>query len=138
MSPSHVDVHAHSAEDVEERAQVLATARPCRVTSPPVTAAATTNVPASMRSGDDPVLRAPEAPAALHLDGVGGRPLDLGAHLLQERDEVVHLGLLGGRPDGRVAVGERRREERVLGAHHGHVRERRRRAPRSRPGERAK
>ena len=91
-----------------------------------------------MRSGDDPVLGAPQATPALDLDDVGRRPLDLRAHLLEERDEVVHLRLLGGRPDGGVAVRERRGEERVLGAHHGHARERRPRAPRSRPGERAK
>ena len=96
---------------------------PSSVTWPPVTAAATMNVPASIRSGDDAVLGAAQALAALDLDRVRVRPLDLGAHLLEERDEVVDLGLLGGRADDRVAVGERRGEHRVLGAHHRHERE---------------
>ena len=44
---------------------------PCSVTSPPVTAAATMNVPASMRSGSTRVLGAAQPSAALHLDAVG-------------------------------------------------------------------
>ena len=72
---------------------------------------------------DDPMLGAAQALAALDLDGVRVGPLDLGAHLLQERDEVVDLGLLRRRTDDRVALGEGRREHRVLGAHHRHERE---------------
>ena len=73
--------------------------------------------------GDDPVFGAAQPLLALDLDGVGVRPLDLGAHLLEARDEVVDLGLLGRRPQDRVAVGEGGREHRVLGAHDRHERE---------------
>ena len=45
-----LDVDADPLEHVEERAEVRRRARRVSVTSPPVTAAATTNVPASMRS----------------------------------------------------------------------------------------
>jgi hypothetical protein len=69
------------------------------------------------------VLGAAEALPADDLDRVGIGPLDLGAHLLEEDDQVVDLGLPGGRPDDRVALGERRREHRVLGAHDRHERE---------------
>ena len=86
---------------------------------------------------DDVVLGAAEPLLALDLDRVGVGPLDLGAHLLEERDEVVDLRLLGRRPDHRVALGERRREHRVLGAHDRHEREADLR-PRSRPGAVAK
>ena len=41
----------------------------------------------------------------------------------RKHDQVVDLRLLGGRADGRVAVGQRRRQDGVLGAHHGHLRE---------------
>ena len=74
--------------------------------------------------GDHAMLGAAQALAALDLDGVGRRPLDRGAHLLEERDEVVDLGLLGGGPDDRVPVGEGRREHRVLRAHDRHEGER--------------
>ncbi len=60
--------------------------------------------------GDDPVLRAAQPLLALDLDGVWVRPLDLGAHLLQARDQIVDLGLLGGGPQDRVAVGQGGRE----------------------------
>ena len=70
--------------------------------------------------GHHVVLGAAQAALALDLDRVGRGPLDLGAHLLQERDQVVDLGLLGGGPDDRVALGQRRGEHRVLGAHDGH------------------
>ena len=73
--------------------------------------------------GDDPMLGATQALAALDLDGVRIGPLDLGAHLLEEGDQVVDLGLLRRRADGRVALGEGRREHRVLGAHDRHERE---------------
>ena len=73
--------------------------------------------------GDDPVLGAAQALAALDLDRVGVGPLDRRAHRLEERDEVVDLGLLGGRADDRVALGEGRGEHRVLGAHDRHERE---------------
>ena len=80
------------------------------------------------RAGLDPVrdhvvLGAAEATLAVDLDRVRVGPLDLGAHLLEEGDQVVDLGLLGGGPDHRVAVGERRGEHRVLGAHDRHERE---------------
>ena len=48
---------------------------------PPVTAAATTNVPASIRSGMTAVVGAAQAPLAVDLDRVRVGPLDLGAHL---------------------------------------------------------
>ena len=73
--------------------------------------------------GDDVVVGAAQPLAALDLDGVGVGPLDLGAHLAQEVDEVVDLRLLGRRADGRVALGQGRREHRVLGAHDRHERE---------------
>ena len=73
--------------------------------------------------GDDPVLRAAQPFLALDLDGVGIGPLDVGAHLLEAGDEVVDLGLLGGGAQDGVAVGQGRREHRVLGAHDRHERE---------------
>ena len=86
---------------------------------------------------DDAVLGAAQPALAVDLDRVREGALDLGAHLLQERDEVVDLGLLGGGPDDGVAVGEGRREHRVLGAHDRHEGEADL-APRSRPGAVAK
>ena len=73
--------------------------------------------------GDDVVGGASQAAPTLDLDDVGRGALDLGAHLLQEVDEVVDLGLAGSRPDGGVAVGQGGREHGVLGAHHGDMRE---------------
>ena len=73
--------------------------------------------------GNDPVLGAAQALAALDLDRVRRGPLDLGAHRAQEGDEVVDLGLLGGRSDDGVALGERRGQHRVLRAHDRHERE---------------
>ena len=59
--------------------------------------------------------------SSLDLDGVGSSTFDLGPHGLQEDDEVVYFGLLGGRTDHGVPIGERGRQHRVLGAHHGDV-----------------
>ena len=73
--------------------------------------------------GQHVVLGAAQPSLALDLDRVGRGPLDLGAHLLQQRDQVVDLGFPGGRPDDRVALGQGRGEHRVLGAHDGHLRE---------------
>ena len=61
--------------------------------------------------------------AAFDLDGVGGRAFHLGAHGLQELDEVVYLGFAGSWPDDRMAVCQRGRQHRVLGAHHRDMRE---------------
>ena len=121
-SPSRLTSTPTSLEDVEERAEVLAGA-PRSVTSPPVTAAATTNVPASMRSAMTR-CSAPRRRRRPSTSIVSGAVRSTSAPISwRKRDEVVDLRLLGGRPDGRVAVGQRRREDRVLGAHHGHVRE---------------
>ena len=73
--------------------------------------------------GDDPVVRAAQTPLALDFDRVGERPGDLGAHLLEEGDQVVDLRLLCGRSDRGVTVGQRRGEHRVLGPHHRYERE---------------
>ena len=73
--------------------------------------------------GDDAVIGAPEALATFDLDGVRIGPLDRRAHRLEERDQVVHLGLLGGRPDDRGPLGQGRGQHRVLRAHHRHERE---------------
>ena len=73
--------------------------------------------------GDDVVRGAPQAAPALDLDDVRGRALHLGAHGLEEVDEVVDLGLARRRPDDRVAVGQRGGEHGVLGAHDRDVRE---------------
>ena len=47
------------------------------------------------------MVRAPQPPAALDLDDVGRRALDLGAHRAQKGDQVVDLRLARGRADGR-------------------------------------
>src|SRR4051794_30669067 len=69
------------------------------------------------------MLGATQALASLDLDGVRIGPRDLGAHLLEEGDEIVDLWLLGGWADDGVALRQGRGEHRVLGAHHGHERE---------------
>ena len=94
------------------------------VSRPPVTAAATRNVPVSIRS-ETTVWSAPRRRfrPCTSID-VRGRPLHLGTHLAQERDQVVDLGLLGRGPDDRVALCQGRGEHRVLGAHHGDLGER--------------
>ena len=111
------------ASTSEEGAEVLAR-RPRQRHVATGDAAAMTNVPASMRSGMTrcSAPRSRRCPTTWTVSGVG--PLDVGAHLLQELDEVVDLRLLGRRTDGRVALGERGGQHRVLGAHDRHRRER--------------
>ena len=92
------------------------------VMSPPVTAAATTNVPASIRSAMTRCSAPAQPTLAFDDDRVGRRALDLGAHLLQQQDQVVDLRLARGGLDDRPALGQRRGEDGVLGAHHGHLR----------------
>jgi len=54
----------------------------------------------------------------LDLDRFWRGPLDLGAHLLQELDQVVYLGLSGRRLDDGVAIRARVAASiAVLGAH---------------------
>ena len=62
-----------------------------------MTAAATTNVPASMRSGTTRWVGAAQPLAALDLDRVGAVRSTSAPMVAQEGDEVVDLGLLGGR-----------------------------------------
>jgi len=69
------------------------------------------------------VVRSTQATAAVDLDGVGVGPLDLGPHLLEEADQVIHLGLPGRGPDDGVAVREGRCKNRVLRSHHRYERE---------------
>src|SRR5450759_2471628 len=78
-------------------------------------------------SGLDPVrhdrmIRAAQAPSTFDLDSVRGCALDLSAHLLEEADEIVDLGLLGGRLDDGVAVGQDGCQHGILGAHDGDLR----------------
>src|SRR5437867_3306482 len=73
--------------------------------------------------GRDRVISAAEASDALHLDDVRGAALDAGAHPHEEADEVFHLRFAGRRADRRVALGEDRGQQGVLGAHDGHLRE---------------
>ena len=73
--------------------------------------------------GQDVVLGAAQAALALDDDRVRRRALDLGTHLLEHQDQVVDLWLPGGGLDDCPALGQRGGQDRVLGAHHGHLRE---------------
>ena len=72
---------------------------------------------------DHPMLHPVQQIHALDLQHVGRGPLDPRAHGAQHGDEVVRLRLLGGVLDDRLAIGQDRGEQRVLGAHDRHVRE---------------
>ena len=102
---------------------------PRSVTRPLVTPAATMKVPASIRSGTTEW----SAPRRRRRPSIsirsGCRPLDLRAHLLQEGDEIVDLGLLSSRLDDRVAIRQNCRQHRVLGTHDGDLGEGDRAAP---------
>jgi hypothetical protein len=67
--------------------------------------------------GDHVMLGAAETAFAVDLDRVRVGPLDLGAHLVEEQDQVIDLGFAGGGPDHGVTVGKGGGENRVLGAH---------------------
>ena len=71
----------------------------------------------------DGVLSASQPAAALDLDPVGSRSLDLGTHILQECDQVVDLGFLRRRFDDGVAHGQDGGEHGILGAHDRDLRE---------------
>ena len=99
----HAHRHADPVEQLDERRRRGGRPRSRASALPPVTAAPTRNVPVSIRSGIDGVLRPAQPARAVDLDRVGVGPRDVRAHRAEERDQVVDLGLLRGRPDDRVA-----------------------------------
>ena len=72
---------------------------------------------------DHSVLGASQPATTLDLDAIGRGPLDLSAHVHQEGDQVIDLGLSGGRLDDGVPDRESRRQHGVLSPHHRDLRE---------------
>ena len=101
-------------------------------TSPPVTAAR----PAKLADLDviraDAVGAAAEPLDTLDVEDVRADPLDRRAETDEEAAEILDVRLAGGVPDDRLALGEDRRHDRVLGAHHRGLVEVQARAPRPR------
>ena len=67
------------------------------------------------------MFRAAQAALAFNDDRFRIGPLDLRAHLLEHQDQVVDLRLARGGTDDGAAFGQRRGEDGVLRAHHGHL-----------------
>ena len=68
--------------------------------------------------GPDAIRAAAEPVDALDPENVRADSLDLGAEADEEAAEVLDMGLAGSVADDRLAFGEHRRHDRVLGAHH--------------------
>ena len=92
---------------------------PSRMTSPPFGDGRRDHVRAGLDAvGDDGVVERRELAAlgAPDVDDVGPGAVDLGAHLVEDASELLHLRLARAVDERGPALGERRRHHEVLGA----------------------